>query len=245
MKLLLLCLLCLLAVASGRLVFDKLTKPKTFPSLDPTDPGKDDFLVLASVKDDDDLDPDEVQILEQNGTVSTALNAVLAVSGSSFRKSLSQDEKGLPPAYASSAKNSSAALFDQSSAKNEKEKELQDPLARKTVTLSSLYHCPHTTYLLRWFPLYLSRKLYEICFIPWATNQAITYAKCSTSSCSTGYWYYYPYYPYRKQRYGRCSVSCYVRINIRAYCVRLSTLTVSWKTVRRNLPQACRCSTKW
>ncbi|KAK7105009.1 uncharacterized protein [Littorina saxatilis] len=248
MKLLLLELLCLVAVASGRTrtpfpfswtVEDITTTPTTTPlPIELTQESQDDFLVLAAVKNEDDLDPDEVQKLEKDGTVSTALKTVLAVSASS-RTSLSRNNSGLPPAYQSAAKSSSVALFDKSSAKNEAKRIAVKPI----VDPSGLYHCPHRTYLLRWFPLYKGGKLYETCFIPWATNQAITYAQCSTSTCPTRYWYSYPYYPYRRRRYGRCYVSCYVRMNITAYCVRLSPLSVSWKTITRNLPQACRCST--
>ena len=44
---------------------------------------------------------------------------------------------------------------------------------------TSINYCPHLNYLLHWFPLNLGSPFHEVCFVPFANLQAITFARCT------------------------------------------------------------------
>lgn len=91
---------------------------------------------------------------------------------------------------------------------------------------TTLYYCPHRNFLLTWFQGSQGR----ICFVPWAWNQRITYARCTARTCNI-----------RKGRQGRCRPSCFERRYIFVLC--FSHRGWQWRWELKNLPQACRCST--
>ncbi|KAL8619614.1 hypothetical protein ACOMHN_019669 [Nucella lapillus] len=219
MKLLLLALLGLVAMATAQ---------------DPRD-----FLILEEGSDPDDLDQGEIESMEEQGTPREQLNALRTASQS---HQIAREVKiRLSPGYENALARGGDNMFDEHSANNEDVggSTNSSNLAAATAapsrtarqTLTNLYYCPHRNYLLRWFPLYVGGNL-NVCFVPWATSQAITYARCSTSRCTI-----------RNNRLGRCRPSCYRRSVIVAMCYDTVRRQWRWRKVVRNLPQACICST--
>ncbi|XP_076463401.1 uncharacterized protein LOC143295672 [Babylonia areolata] len=192
-----------------------------------------DFVVLEERSDPDDVDQDVIQELEEQGKPTRYLKQLLTISPE--RNPAYETKQELSPGY-TVALNASYIMFDDSSASNvewgsspTRDTGALSRVARQTPT--NLYYCPHTNYLLRWFPVFWGSRLQKICFVPWATRQAITYAKCTNPTCLV-----------RLNGTGRCRPSCYARRSILTFCFNVRTGLWSWSWEIRNLPQACRCS---
>ncbi|XP_070181635.1 uncharacterized protein [Littorina saxatilis] len=196
---------------------------------------EDEFLVIDDESERNDLDPLVIEALQSNGTVQSSLEALLQLDTLNSLKTAKVEDT--PPAYSLVARGS-AAMFDDNSATNGLEDSLTElsPVSasntREKRHATSLYFCPHRNYLLRWFPLYSGWRLNDICFVPWASNQAVTYAKCTKPTCALN-----------NQRKGRCRPSCYIRRRMLVICFNFRLRQWRWRWVVRNLPQACRCST--
>ncbi|XP_076464225.1 uncharacterized protein LOC143296272 [Babylonia areolata] len=224
--------------------------------------GQDDsqlFEMLEEGSDPRDVDPSKVEEMEKAGTPGSYLEQLLNPRDdlererASITKSLQKTKRKLPPGY-TAALNSNSVMFDNNSNTNE---ELEDTTTTTMMTTTTstttrrsipqllsktvrdyptaLYHCPHRTYLLRWFPVFSGGSLTKVCFVPWASWQAITYARCS-GRCkirNDG----------PKEWSGRCRPSCYLRRVILARCINLPKGNWTWSWEVRYLPQACRCST--
>ncbi|KAK7466783.1 hypothetical protein BaRGS_00037148, partial [Batillaria attramentaria] len=208
------------------------------------------FLVLDDNTDPDPNDFDPAVLADSRGRAVEAFEN-LQKSGGTLSRETFADDPNTPPAYLAKVSGATALQKESQSRQDNSltaSSVLTSPAAERLAVearpaaiypchyYKPQYHCDHQTYILTYFPL----GNYAICFIPWASEQRITYVRCRCSRCNIR-----PVSrsPLRYDGQGRCRPSCYQRRRVMAWCWNRRTGRPFWYTRTFNLPQACSCST--
>nr|KAG5704466.1 hypothetical protein BaRGS_024321 [Batillaria attramentaria] len=146
------------------------------------------FLVLDDNKDPDPNDFDPAVLADSRGRAVEAFEN-LQKSGGTLSRETFADDPNTPPAYLAKVSGATALQKESQSRQDNSltaSSVLTSPAAERLAVearpaaiypchyYKPQYHCDHQTYILTYFPL----GNYAICFIPWASEQRITYVRC-------------------------------------------------------------------
>jgi len=196
-----------------------------------------DWVALQEDDGEDDVTSDQLD--KHSGTGGEAFQSLMKYKESG-RKLLIKNNKvdgGVPLAYSNMAAANEKTMFDETSDPSNPVEVEDDSRGKRQIPVTDVNFCPHVNYLLTWFPWFGPNGL-NICFVPWAGLQGITYARCTQPTCVTRWSWGQPW-----QNRGRCRPACYQRRRVLAFCWSTTQGGFTWRWVIRSLPQACQCST--
>ncbi|KAK7493495.1 hypothetical protein BaRGS_00015206, partial [Batillaria attramentaria] len=144
----------------------------------------DEFLVLEEAGPSDELDAGDLKAYSDKAS---ELLRSMGKSGMVDPSTFDSFEDS-PEPYTSLAKSNPDGGFQVSSdlvqlAEDAEPLDFSSKRGRRQIVSSNcvglpLYHCPHTTRILSWFPIRYGSTVHAICFVPWAARQRVTYATC-------------------------------------------------------------------